>query len=146
MKRTTVKAALKRQAGGSFDRPAPTNPQGQERITRRELLKGAVGLGAAAVLSSSASPAERSVKVARAPRRDDVLRENRRPGTRDWLLTKTGIDPKTKYRCPWIEGYCSRTSVRAGESLELFVSTNPPSPFTIDLYRMGYYGGAGGRH
>ena len=41
-----------------------------------------------------------------------VRKENERPGTRDWLLTKTRVDPATKYRCPWIEGYCSRTSVR----------------------------------
>src|SRR5688500_20354407 len=75
-----------------------------------------------------------------------VRRENERPGTRDWMLTKTRVDPATKYRCPWVEGYCSRTSVRAGEEISLFVSTNPPSPFTIDVYRMGYYGGAGGRH
>jgi hypothetical protein len=72
--------------------------------------------------------------------------ENARAGTREWMLTKTRIDPATKYRCPLIEGYCSRTSVRAGETLEFFVSTNPASQFTIDLYRMGYYGGAGGRH
>ena len=26
------------------------------------------------------------------------------------------------------------------------VSTNPPLPFVIDLYRLGYYGGKGGRH
>ena len=26
------------------------------------------------------------------------------------------------------------------------VSTNPPSPFVIDLFRLGYYGGQGGRH
>jgi hypothetical protein len=26
------------------------------------------------------------------------------------------------------------------------VSTNPPSPFVIDLYRLGYYGGKGARH
>jgi hypothetical protein len=26
------------------------------------------------------------------------------------------------------------------------VSTNPPSPFVIDVYRLGYYGGKGGRH
>src|SRR2546426_7071643 len=39
----------------------------------------------------------------------------------------------------------SRASVRAGESLSFHVSTNPPSPFTLDIYRMGYYGGAGGR-
>ena len=45
-----------------------------------------------------------------------------------------------------VEGYCSRTSVRAGEEISFFVSTNPPSPFRIDFYRMGYYGGAGGRH
>ena len=72
--------------------------------------------------------------------------ENAKAGTREWMLTKTRIDPATKYRCPWIEGYCSRTSVRAGETLDFLVSTNPPSQFTIDLYRMGHYGGAGGRH
>src|SRR5262249_54179953 len=51
----------------------------------------------------------------------------------------------TRYRSPWIEGYCSRTSARAGETIEFKVSTNPPSAFTIDVYRMGYYGGTGGR-
>jgi hypothetical protein len=62
------------------------------------------------------------------------------------MLQKTRIDPQTKYRCPWIEGYCSRTSVRAGETISFHVSTNPAAPFTLDIYRMGYYGGAGGRH
>ena len=79
-------------------------------------------------------------------RPDLIRRENERPGSRDWLLTKTRIDPDTKYRCPWIEGYCSHTSVRPGETITFHVSTNPASSFTIDLYRMGYYGGAGGRH
>src|SRR3954454_9003756 len=74
-----------------------------------------------------------------------VRKENERPGTRDWLLRKTRVDPATKYRCPWVEGYCSRTSVRAGESISFFVSTDPPSPFRIDIFRTGYYGGAGGR-
>jgi hypothetical protein len=74
-----------------------------------------------------------------------IRRENLRPGTRDWLLRNTRIDPATKYRCPWIEGYCSRASVRAGETIHFHVSTNPPSPFTIDLYRMGFYGGTGAR-
>jgi hypothetical protein len=61
------------------------------------------------------------------------------------MLAKTAVDPATKYRCPWIEGYCSRASVPAGESLAIMVSANPPSPFRIDFYRMGYYGGAGAR-
>ncbi len=74
-----------------------------------------------------------------------IVLENARPGTRDWMLTKTRIDPATKYRCPWMEGYCSRTSVRAGETITFHASTNPPSPFTLEIYRMGFYGGNGGR-
>ena len=61
------------------------------------------------------------------------------------MLAKTGVDPATKYRCPWIEGYCSHTSVRAGETIRFYVSTNPAAQFTLDIYRMGYYGGNGGR-
>ena len=76
---------------------------------------------------------------------DAIRRENEKPGTREWLLTKTGTDLETRYRCPWIEGYCSRTSVRAGESLTFFVSANPPSPFTLEIFRMGFYNGDGGR-
>lgn len=104
-------------------------------ISRRNLLRGAAALGAAA-----AAPA-----VHAASGGDLIRRENDRAGTRDWLLRSTRIDPATRYRSPGIEGYCSRTSLRAGEKLEIFVSTNPPSRFTIDLYRMGYYGGDGGR-
>jgi hypothetical protein len=45
-----------------------------------------------------------------------------------------------------VEGYCSHTSVKAGQTLNVFVSTEPAAPFKIDFYRMGYYGGKGGRH
>ena len=111
-------------------------------LSRRDLLKGLVGLSAAA-LSGAPFQSQGRQKGTSA---DLVRRENQKPGTRDWLLQKTKIDPATKYRCPWIEGYCSRTSLRAGERVSFHVSTNPASPFTIDLYRMGFYGGAGGRH
>ena len=39
----------------------------------------------------------------------------------------------------------SHTSVRVGETISFHVSTNPASRFTLDLYRLGYYGGDGGR-
>lgn len=110
-----------------------------DRITRRNLLKGIAGLAAA--LGPLASNARTT-----SARRDLIREENEKPGTLDWLLSNTRVDPKTKYRCPWIEGYCSRTSVRVGEPLEIMVSTNPRSPFVIDIYRMGYYGGTGGWH
>jgi hypothetical protein len=74
-----------------------------------------------------------------------IAAENEKPGTLDWQLTYTRVDPKTKWRSPLIEGYAGRQSVKAGEKIELFVSTNPATPFTIDLFRLGYYGGKGGR-
>ena len=74
-----------------------------------------------------------------------VIEENRRPGTSDWMLRQTRIDPQSRYRSPAIEGYCSHRSVRAGETLAFYVSTNPASRFTLDIYRTGYYSGEGGR-
>ena len=104
-------------------------------FNRRDLLKGVAGGGLAAALGCSTTP------------RGDLIRsENDKRGTDDWILRKTRVDPATKYRCPWIEGYCSHTSIRPGETLSIMVSTNPASTFTIDLYRLGYYQGKGGRH
>jgi hypothetical protein len=125
-------------------KPHPAN------LTRRDLLKGMVGLGAATALSGCAvQPPSHQSAAGRAYAKaqpNAIQRENSREGTREWLLKNTRIDPVSKYRCPWIEGYCSRTSVRAGEKIAFHVSTNPASPFTLDLYRMGYYAGAGARH
>ena len=74
-------------------------------MNRREMLLGVAGTSLAAVAG----------RVAAAPARGDLIRaENVKPGTTDWMLTNTRVEPKTKYRCPWIEGYCGRTSVRAG--------------------------------
>ena len=105
-------------------------------LSRRDLLKGAAATGLSAAIGCGAT----------ARRPETIRQENEKPGTTDWLLVNTRADPKTRYRCPWIEGYCSRTSVRTGERINFHVSTNPASRFSIDLYRMGYYGGRGGRH
>ncbi|MBI4660768.1 MAG: hypothetical protein HY735_18175 [Verrucomicrobia bacterium] len=109
--------------------------------SRRDLLKQVAGAGVIAALGPLAGCANLSTE-----KRQLIQRENAKTGTTDWLLTNTRVDPNTKYRCPWIEGYCSRNSVRPGESIDFMVSTNPPSSFAIDLYRLGYYGGKGGRH
>jgi hypothetical protein len=108
-----------------------------------QALLGAGTLLTGCARSSGRRSAQPSVKPS--GQRDLIRRENERPGTRDWLLTNTRIDSATKYRCPWIEGYCSRTGARPGDELTIYVSTNPKSEFTIDFYRMGYYGGMGGR-
>src|SRR6516165_8429743 len=107
--------------------PPPHDPR--PRLNRRDLLKGA-----AAGLASALDP----LAGATPPRRDLIRAENEKAGTTAWMLQNTRVDPKTKYRCPWIEGYCSHTSLRAGDKLAIMVSTNPPSPFVLDLYRLGY--------
>jgi hypothetical protein len=116
-------------------------------VPRRRLLQGALGAGIAQALGAAGGVlVGPDCSAARSTRDVSIAAENRFPGTTDWQLTYTRIDPATQYRCPWIEGYVSRASVRAGEKLELMVSTNPPRPFVVDFYRLGYYGGAGGRH
>ena len=97
------------------------------------------GAAGALALGGSAAPLAHDSGL------NKIRLENLNPGTRDWMLTKTRIDPTTRYRCPWIEGYASRTSVSAGQYLTFHVSTNPASDFTIDIYRMGFYGGKAGR-
>src|SRR5262245_10326933 len=130
--------------------------QNEPNITnRRSLLKGALGAGVVAGVNpllkaaeglSSKAVEDSSGKSISLAQSDLIRTENAKPGTKDWMLANTRVDPKTKYRCPWIEGYCSHTSIRAGERLKVMVSTNPASPFVIDFYRLGYYNGDGGRH
>ncbi|MBI1349001.1 hypothetical protein GC163_22240 [bacterium] len=76
---------------------------------------------------------------------DLIRRENALPGSTDWQLTRARLDSPTGTRSPTIEGYCSRQSVKAGEAIDFHVSTNPPTPFKMEVFRTGYYGGRGAR-
>ena len=66
-----------------------------------------------------------------------TVAENEKPGTPDWDLT----DPAEARE---IEGYASATSVNGGEPIDLFVHTTA-TRYAIDVFRMGWYGGAGAR-
>jgi hypothetical protein len=63
--------------------------------------------------------------------------ENRQPGTTAWQLTNPA-DARQ------IEGYASLTSVPVGGNIQLFVNTQD-STYSLIVYRMGWYGGKGGR-
>lgn len=104
-------------------------------MDRRDFLTGTAA--SAACLASGA-------RLLAVQRSRLIEEENRKPGTTDWLLTNSRVEAN-KIRCPWIEGYCDRTSAAAGETVEIRVSTNPAAKFTLDLYRLGFYGGKGGR-
>lgn len=111
-------------------------------LTRRDCVAATMG-AAVASLAPSAVQATPS-------KRDAIARENAKPGTTDWLLTKiepvlaSGEDDLYKRRRA-IEGYCSHASIAAGETLTVFVSAQPASEFRLDVFRMGHYGGKGGR-
>ena len=117
------------------------NRETNEGLSRRQLLKGAAAAGLAI---KATTPGAFGAPTGSNP----ITEENARPGTRDWLLTKTDItadEPVELWRSPRIEGYCSETSVEAGETLKIMVSTNPVSEFSLEIFRTGYYGGTGAR-
>jgi N,N-dimethylformamidase beta subunit-like protein len=102
-------------------------------MDRRDFLTNIGALSAVAALTPASFGAATRIRD-----------ENEKPGTTEWLLTNARTDA-SKIRCPWIEGYCNKTSVKAGDTLEIKVSTNPAGRFMLDIYRLGYYGGKGGR-
>jgi hypothetical protein len=80
-----------------------------------------------------------------------IVVENAKPGTTSWILQNPRVTDSHPLwhtfglRSPWIEGYCSEATVKAGDTVQIHVSTDPAVDFTLDLYRMGYYQGHGGR-
>jgi hypothetical protein len=67
-----------------------------------------------------------------------VAAENLLPGDSHWTAYKH-LAPAAV-----IEGYSSESSVAPGEQLQLHVNS-PASSYRIEISRLGWYGGAGGR-
>lgn len=106
-------------------------------MDRRDFIKST---GVAAL----AAGIERAGKAAPTATPGLIKTENGKPGA-SYQITRVRPDNPKGYRTSLIEGYCSKQSVRAGEELEIFVSTAPAARFTIEIFRMGYYGGVGSR-
>jgi hypothetical protein len=120
-------------------------------LTRRDMVKNVTLLG----LSSTVLPLTTFANTRSRIMGDMVTAENSKPGTLEWQLQYTSFDdPITMASYPLIrclrsstiEGYVSKTSLLPGETIDFKVSINPSGKFLIDIYRMGYYGGSGGRH
>ena len=123
-----------------------------EGVRRRDVLKGTAAAGLSIAAGVNLLPNAVEAAPASQPVSQNVIqRENAKPGTRDWLLTKTRTLPGKinnillNGRSQVIEGYCSANSVRAGEKLQIMVSANPESAFKLEIFRTGYYNGDGAR-
>eukprot|EP01031_Cornospumella_fuschlensis_P026517 gene26517-32044_t len=73
-------------------------------------------------------------------RRDAILKENEKPGNSSWWL------PQLPYYS-LIEGFTTEISYLPMERVRFKLSCEGSyDNFTIEVYRLGYYGGAGARH
>ncbi len=99
---------------------------------RQQFLAGVVIL-AAWLGPASASRAANAIQL-----------ENAKPGTSAWNLPG-GSTRDIGHPSAHIQGYGSEVSVAPGDTLQLHVSTNPAAPYRVEIYRLGYYRGLGGR-
>jgi hypothetical protein len=105
------------------------------RITAGRLTAGALALltVAATLLLPTAAVAAADPCGANS---NPIVCENSKPGTPigDWYAEDSWGD---------IEGFTTKVSVQAGETLQLKVQS--PSAYKLSIYRLGYYGGDGAR-
>lgn len=66
-----------------------------------------------------------------------VQAENELPGTTAW------DGPPSPPNA--IDAYASEVSVRPGQAIHLHVATDPAASYRVEVYRLGWYGGTGGR-
>ncbi|MFN8639684.1 MAG: DUF6605 domain-containing protein [Dehalococcoidia bacterium] len=94
---------------------------------------------------AGASPHSTSVTLTiTASASNPIVIENQQPGSTAWQLFQ-GSFRQADDRAKQVKGYASLTSVLAGQSLTFYVTVNPAQNVSLDFYRMGWYGGAGGR-
>src|SRR6266446_1169200 len=90
------------------------------------------------VLSGICLSASGGIAAAQNP----IVVENQQPGTNQWRIPFGSAATDSGGQ---IKGYASATSVNKGENITFYVSVNPAQTYTIDVYRMGWYQGSGGR-
>jgi hypothetical protein len=92
---------------------------------------------AAATVPTSSTSAPPTTLADDGVRAGWVVRQNELPGTTNWRITGA---PRTGF----IAGFADRTYATTGQPVRLFVSTSASS-FHVEAFRVGYYGGKGGR-
>ena len=108
-------------------------------LARASFLVAVLAIGVWACVTARAAAQSNPIQI-----------ENAKPGSTDWLLTTVVRHDDEIYELGWrrrrgIEAYASHTSIKAGETLNVHVSTYPVNKYSVSIYRMGYYGGAGAR-
>jgi Domain of unknown function (DUF4082) len=132
----TVTFALTNGAGSVSPATAVTNSSGQASTV---LTLGATGGITTTVSATAASIGSVTfTALANSTVTNPITLENQKQGTTAWKITNQATNQE-------IVGYAAATSVNKGTSLAIKVSVAQPGKFTVNVYRLGYYGGTGGR-
>jgi len=106
-------------------------------VTRRQLLKAGAAIPAA-VASLQLLGAEASAAAGGAGPSNVVQLENSLQGTTAWQLTNPDWNGV-------ICGYASDVSINRGQPITFYFSASQDTVGTFAIYRLGWYGGKGGR-
>jgi hypothetical protein len=118
---------------------------GQVRAAARVRFPAAVLLLCAVLLLSGCQlPSRRPPPTVVPGSPNPIVAENRHPGTDAWRFGKPGFQTADD-RGQQIKGYAGAVSVNLNEAIKFYVTVSPAQNYTIDVYRMGWYGGQGGR-
>src|SRR5215475_1877348 len=100
-------------------------------LTRRSYFRLGLVIGAALLLTG---PSDRLGLLAQGS--NPISIENGLGGDTDWDITGAGDST--------IQGFATDISYNTGDTVNFKVNTDSTN-YTIDIYRLGYYGGAGAR-
>ena len=128
----SVAFAVANGSGSVTPTTASTNSSGQASTT---LTIGQTGLTKVTATAAGIGNVTFSERVP-----NPIYLENQHPGTTAWQTTNA-----VTASAPEIAGFATATSVNKGGSLPMKVTLAQTGQYTIDVYRLGYYGGTGGR-
>jgi hypothetical protein len=111
-----------------------------QRSKENVLFIGFIGAALFAVLVSQILRSATHSQVPAAPKSNVIVTENENLGTSRWQI------PEGEGSTTQIQAYASATSISPGQRLTFYVSTQiEGTDYSIGFYRLGWYGGLGGR-
>jgi hypothetical protein len=122
--------------------------------SRRSFLKSGAGMATLPLVEGKLMVKAEGSRAG-TKRDNPIVEENNKIGSVDWQIQYTSFDQpislaayplNREVRSSAIEGFASKCSVVSGEAIDFMVSMAPAGRFVLDIYRMGYYSGCGGRH
>src|SRR2546428_4475316 len=109
-------------------------------VARAFVRRGVVYGGLLTIICAVAG--DGGIRTLSAQTGNPVAAENALPGNPDW--DQLGTDATPNAGDPTIQGFATDISVNVGETVHFKINT-PATEYRIDIYRIGYDGGAGAR-